>query len=62
MDDKKNLFIKLPPHLKDAGRREAARRGITLSALVKNYLSQFLPRNIETPIKQEATDNGKCND
>ena len=46
------VMIKMPKHLKDAAEVEAARRGISLSALVKNYLSNFLPKNIDASIKK----------
>lgn len=40
------LAISIPTRLKKAASDEAKRRGITVSALVKNYLSNFLPENI----------------
>ena len=49
------ITIKMPPHLTEAAENEAARRGITVSALVKNYLSNFLPANIgKTIINTDA--------
>ena len=48
------IIIKMPCHLKKAAETEAARRGITVSALVKNYLANFLPAQIEKPISGNA--------
>lgn len=44
------VIIKMPPHLKQAAEAEAQRRGVSVSALVKNYLSSFLPVDIGKPI------------
>ena len=50
------LTISIPTRLKRAANNEAKRRGITLSALVKNYLANFLPENIDMSIS--ALDKG----
>lgn len=50
------LTISIPTRLKQAANNEAKRRGITLSALVKNYLANFLPENIDMSIS--ALDKG----
>jgi len=49
------LAISIPARLKQAANDEARRRGITLSALVKNYLSNFLPENIEMSIRNRES-------
>ena len=45
-----SMAVKIPARLKSAAVAEAKRRGINLSALVKIYLSNFLPENIEKSI------------
>ena len=62
MDEMTQLQISLPQRLKDAAEAEARRRGISMSALVKNYLSNFLPDNIDASIKRvdkEASDEDR---
>lgn len=51
-DEMTKISLELPKRLKLAGVEEAKRRGINLSALIKNYLSIFLPENIDKSISE----------
>ena len=59
MEKQEVMFVRLPRRLKDAGRSEAARRGLTLGAFVKLLLWQETTKNIDKPMKQEAVDDSQ---
>ncbi len=42
------VMFRCPERIKEAGMREAERRGIDFSDLMKNYLASFLPESPET--------------
>ena len=50
METNIKITIEMPARLKRASEEEALRRGITLNALVRNYLTNFLSENIDNTI------------
>jgi|GEM_PF-6432024 len=47
---KVRVMVEMPPEVKVAAEIEAERRGLCLSSLIRNYLVNFLPQNIEKSI------------
>lgn len=54
MEPMETINFACPARIKRAGVEEARRRGLSLAGMIKDYMSKFLPENVEKSIIGEV--------